>query len=317
MLESAANDSTRVRRSRDASIFQASERIATRRKPSHALRVQAPEPADAARSYLDLPSGRLAYTDEGEGVPVVCLHGLISGAGDFSALRQALLRSGMRCILVDLPGYGGSSPPAVARIEHIADIVGQGIAALGLKRPVLVGHSFGAVIAYTLAGRKPELVDRLFLIASPGFQIHRSLRRSGWLLEIARLGHLPGMLPVIGRILAEGFRRVGFQPQLASSTTIAALDVLRNFDFGIQARTWAEIDTPTGVAFALDDPIIENEIQQSFSRRVSPGPRLVFPNGGHSVHRAHASEIAVAIADWTKSAHSAPNGVVAGPQVSA
>jgi lipase len=103
----------------------------------------------------------LALAEWGEpGAPrVVCLHGVTSHGRHFARLAEAL--PGHRVLAPDLLGHGSSpyEPPwdLGRHIEQVVETVGGQPAAL-------VGHSFGARIAFEIAARAPKLVPRLVLL---------------------------------------------------------------------------------------------------------------------------------------------------------
>ncbi|CAM3867785.1 alpha/beta hydrolase [Rahnella bruchi] len=79
----------------------------------------------------------------------------------------ARLRDTFRCITLDARGAGGSDAPAKGyRVQDHADDVRGVIAALGLKRYVLVGHSMGGKAAQLLASERPLGLEGLVLVAS-------------------------------------------------------------------------------------------------------------------------------------------------------
>lgn len=92
----------------------------------------------------------IAYHDEGEGRPLVFLHGLMANA-EFFEPQRALAREGFRVIRVDLRGHGrtasGEPPPDLGRLA--AD-VGELAQALGLKGAVAIGWSLGASVVWRL-----------------------------------------------------------------------------------------------------------------------------------------------------------------------
>lgn len=81
------------------------------------------------------------------------------------------------CYAPDLPGWGLSSIGPSASLEHYASAIAQLIDRLGLSDVTVVGHDWGAAIAYGLALEHPELVRRLITVNfSPGrFQIWRAV----------------------------------------------------------------------------------------------------------------------------------------------
>jgi len=95
----------------------------------------------------------LAHDDLGTGTPVVFLHGLGSDRRRWDPIRR-LLPDDVRCVCVDLPGHGdspGERPNAVSAVGAVHELVD----ALGLERPVVVGHSLGAIVALLCAATFP------------------------------------------------------------------------------------------------------------------------------------------------------------------
>jgi pimeloyl-ACP methyl ester carboxylesterase len=104
------------------------------------------------RQFTASDGERIAYSDEGEGRPLVLLHGLMANSGFFE--RQAELAESFRLVAVDLRGHGrspaGSEPPTIRRLA--AD-VSELAEALELEGAVGVGWSLGAAVLWrVLAG---------------------------------------------------------------------------------------------------------------------------------------------------------------------
>ncbi len=107
------------------------------------------------------------YLEGGEGEPLVFLH----GAGGLTAEDPvlALLARSHRVFAPYLPGYGETEDVIALRdmldyTLHSWDVVGG----LGLKAPILVGHSMGGMIAAEMAAVAPNDVSRLVLVAPAG-----------------------------------------------------------------------------------------------------------------------------------------------------
>ncbi len=149
----------------------------------------------AIQSFDDLPypfptqkvkleSGEeIAYFDEGEGKPLIFIHGLGSYA---PAWKQNIseLRKNYRCIAVDLPGYGKSSKGRYeASMTYYATVIRDFAERLGLEQPALVGHSMGGQIAMTAALSYPEMVSSLILVAPAGFETFHKGEKE-WFREV-------------------------------------------------------------------------------------------------------------------------------------
>lgn len=108
-----------------------------------------------AAVWLPRAGLQLAVSREGSGVPLVCLHAIGHGGGDFAALSAAL-REQYEVIRIDWPGQGRSPPdrqPAsaaryAALLEELLDV-------LRIENPVLLGNSIGGAVALLLAARRP------------------------------------------------------------------------------------------------------------------------------------------------------------------
>ena len=95
-----------------------------------------------------------------QGAPrVLCLHGVTSHGRHFAKLAEAL--PGFHVVAPDLLGHGSSpyEPPwsIAAHLDAIVETVGE-------TYEVILGHSFGARLAFELVARTPELVTRLVLL---------------------------------------------------------------------------------------------------------------------------------------------------------
>jgi pimeloyl-ACP methyl ester carboxylesterase len=101
----------------------------------------------------------------GDGTPVVLLHGLASNARIWDGVAQRLAGAGMRVIALDQRGHGESEQPAGGYdFATVCRDLAAALDALGLQRPVLVGHSWGANVALQYAAERAEAVAGLVLV---------------------------------------------------------------------------------------------------------------------------------------------------------
>lgn len=139
----------------------------------------------------------MAYVDEGQGRPVVLVHGNPTWSFYWRRLLAALPPLGLRVIAPDHVGMGRSAkPPADAYPytlrRRVADL-GELLDRLGLDEPVsLVVHDWGGAIALSWAAEHPERVDRLVLLNTGAFPLPPG-KTVPWTLRAARL-------PVLGEL---------------------------------------------------------------------------------------------------------------------
>ena len=105
----------------------------------------------------------LHFLDEGEGAPVLMLHGFPDSSRAWRHQIPALTAAGFRCIVPDLRGFGETEAPtdvsayAIPEIER--DLIGL-LDHLGLDRVELVAHDWGAALGWYFTGLNPERVER-------------------------------------------------------------------------------------------------------------------------------------------------------------
>ncbi|XVQ16184.1 alpha/beta fold hydrolase [Spirillospora sp. CA-255316] len=121
-------------------------------------------PTGLTRRHAESGTHRVASLDEGDGPPVLLLHGCPFSA--FVWRRVVLeLRGRFRCVATDLLGLGDTetAPDADLRLPVRLDAVLTLLDHLGLDRAAVVGHDQGGAIAQMLAAHRPERVTALVL----------------------------------------------------------------------------------------------------------------------------------------------------------
>lgn len=139
---------------------------------------------------------RLHYrlTGPEDAPPVLLIHGNTVEGADFEASGLlARLAQSHRVLVVDRPGFGHSDRPRRldATPARQGELLLRAAEALGIARPVLVGHSMGTQVALAMALRAPEAVAGLILVGGYYFP---TLRADRWMA-------MPAALPVLGDVL--------------------------------------------------------------------------------------------------------------------
>jgi pimeloyl-ACP methyl ester carboxylesterase len=152
------------------------------------------------KRHAQVGDAQVAYLDEGEGPPVLLLHGC-----PFSAFvwRQVIieLRTRFRCLAPDLLGLGDTETPAGAD-WHLpaqqAAVLGL-LDELGLDQVAVIGHDHGGAIAQLIAAHHPERVSALVLADAEAYQNWPSAEE----LPFVRATQLP----LAGRLLLWAWSR--------------------------------------------------------------------------------------------------------------
>lgn len=139
---------------------------------------------------------RLHYTRTGGGKPpLVLAHGFSDDGLCWTPLVQAL-EADYDCVMFDARGHGRSEGPAEGYgSAPMAVDLREAIAALGLQRPAVLGHSMGAATALMLAGTAPDVPGAILLEDPPAFWVARQPPADGqdrmasmrnWIVELKR-----------------------------------------------------------------------------------------------------------------------------------
>ena len=148
-----------------------------------------------AGRFLDVNGVRLHYVERGSGEPLVLLHGNGSMIQDFESSGLIdLAAKDYRVIIFDRPGFGHSDRPrnVVWTPDAQAELIKEALERLDARNAIVLGHSWGASVAVTLALKYPDLVRGLVLASGYYYPTARP--------DVVAMG--APALPLIGDILS-------------------------------------------------------------------------------------------------------------------
>jgi pimeloyl-ACP methyl ester carboxylesterase len=119
-------------------------------------------------SRVDVDGVGIEYQVTGQGRPVVLLHGFPDSGRLWRHQVPGLAGAGFQVIVPDLRGYGRSGKPEAVDAYSLPLLAGDVLAILadlGIARAHLVGHDWGAALAWTIATLAPDNVDHLAVLS--------------------------------------------------------------------------------------------------------------------------------------------------------
>ena len=210
----------------------------------------------------------VSYEAVGEGEPVVLVHGL-SGSTRWWSRNISDLAERYRIYLVDLPGFGKMR--RVRRRFVLAETtswLSEWMAAVGLERAHLVGHSMGGYVCLRLAARRPEAVRRLVLVAPAGMPTGRSMvGHLGPLLGAVRYAK-PSFLPVLVRDAL----RMGPATLWRAARDLLAEDVREDL---------RRVEAPTLLVWGRRDPLIPPAVGYLLREEITDSRLVVLERAAH------------------------------------
>ena len=173
------------------------------------------------------------YWMEGEGSPVILLHGLSNSIEDWLLNFPALARE-HQVVAPDLIGHGRTDKPRSVgyQMQDFARFVRDFMDALGIQSAHLVGHSLGGAISLTAARNYPDRVRKLVLIDSAGLARECSI--------VLRLLSLPGLGELLGAMSMQGdlAKRIAMQRKSWPDPEIVPDEMIKR---KYEATLWQDI----------------------------------------------------------------------------
>lgn len=285
-----------------------------------AARARTPAKSRTARPrgrFVEVDGVRIHYIPRGKGRPVVLIHGNGTMAEDFvvSGLVDRLAAQ-YRVIAIDRPGFGRTERPRTRLWTPSAQahLIGRALDRLRVRRPVIVGHSWGALVALALAVGGRDLRG-LVLLAGYFYPTTRADTIASAPLAVPGLGDAMRYTasPVVGRMIAQQFIARAFQPrpvparfrarypfELASSPehlrAIAEDAALLPAGAAELQRRYARLTLPVVImAGEADHVIAANEQSRRLHRDIAGSRIEIVPKAGHMIHYAARGRIGRAV----------------------
>lgn len=247
---------------------------------------------------------------------IVMIHGF---RGTHHGLQNIIDRlPEYRIIIPDLPGFGDSTPMNQPHtVAGYAAFISQFIAKLGLQRPVLLGHSFGSIVAAHIAAHQPKFISKLILInpiadnpdsgsrkfTTQGIKVyywlgHHLPKKLGEGLLRSRLIVL-GSSKVMTKTHDETLQKKIHAAHLRHFSSFSDRRILHEvFKTSISAnvmRYAPKITLPTLLIAGSIDDIAPLSSQYALRQQLPHSTLVVIDNVGHLIHHEAPAEAAAAI----------------------
>lgn len=133
------------------------------------------EYANAYSKFIEIDGMQVHYRIEGEGFPIVLLHGTASSLHTWDAWTTELTKT-HKVIRMDLPAFGltGSNNSADYAIKSYTNFLHQFLEKVKVDKFHLTGNSLGGNIAWNYAAEYPEKVEKLILVDASGLPTNKS-----------------------------------------------------------------------------------------------------------------------------------------------
>ena len=266
--------------------------------------------------YREVDGLRVAHIDEGEGAPVIFMHGEPTWSYLWRKVIPPVRDAGFRCIAPDLVGFGASDKPTdidwYTYDRHVA-IAATLLDDLDLRAATIVVHDWGGPIGLRLAVEHPERIERLVILDTGLFTGHQRMTEAWQAFRdfVERTEDLPVGFLVRGACKNDPGDEViaaydAPYPTVASKAGARAFPLLipRSPDApGAAAgqrvqEALREDRRPTLMLWADSDPVIPPEVGERFAAAIGRPPPTPIADASHFLQEDQGPLIGSLIADW-------------------
>jgi pimeloyl-ACP methyl ester carboxylesterase len=266
--------------------------------------------------FITVHGVRLHYVERGTGSALVLLHGNGSMIEDFESSGLIdLAAKKYRVIAFDRPGFGHSDRPrsTVWTPEAQADLLNAALIKMGVSQPLILGHSWGTLVAVALALRHPRNIRALILASG---YYYPTARADVLVLSPPALPVIGDVLshtisPILGRLMWPLFLRKIFGPssvpkkfagfpeemamrpsQIRAAAAETALMIPAAFGF---RKIYGQLKMPVAIVAGREDRVSEAQQSEKLHRDIAHSTFRCISNKGHMVHQTATAEVMSAI----------------------
>jgi pimeloyl-ACP methyl ester carboxylesterase len=290
---------------------------------------------DIATRRIQANGFDFAVDEAGQGERLaLCLHGFPESRFSWRFQLPLLSQMGYRAWAPDLRGYGETEPKPQAvsayAIERLMEDVAALIDASGAKEVTLIGHDWGAGLAWTFAASRVRSLERLVVMNVPHPAVFAErLRRSprqmlrSWYMVFFQIPGLPERLNTArdARLIRQAFVGMAIDKSRFPAAVLDryALDAQRPGAMtgmvnwyraaarhpGKLAGPWPRIETPTLIVWGEADAALGLELLDGTERHVRDLTVRRLPGVSHWVQQEAPEAVNAILADWLNTARPA------------
>lgn len=251
---------------------------------------------------------RLHYVSAGEGPLVLFLHGFPDFWYSWRNQLGPIAKAGFRAVALDLRGYNLSDKPAEVAaygVTRVAKDVAEVIESFGVEKAHVVGHDWGAGIAWAFAMGHAELLDRLAVLNGPhplammnGMKDPVQLARS-WYMFFFQLPWLPEQVAQLDgyKLLLDSFVHISreelaaYKASYTPESLHAMLGYYRAMFRPSLAPKLVSVDAPVLSIWGVDDPHLGVSMATPPAAKVPHATTELVKNATHWVHHEQPERV--------------------------
>ncbi|MEM8847900.1 MAG: alpha/beta hydrolase [Bacteroidota bacterium] len=240
--------------------------------------------------------GKFNYIEQGEGKPIIILHGLMGGLSNFQGVSEHFPSKGYQVLIPELPIY--DMPMLKTTVKNFAKFLEEFIEFKGLKDVILLGNSLGGHIGLLHTKLYPEMVKALVITGSSGLYekaMGDGYPRRGDYDFIKQKAEDVFYDPKVAtkEIVDEVFATVNDRMKLVKTLAIAKSAIRHNM-----SKDLPKMKTPTCIIWGENDTVTPPEVAVEFHELLPDSDLFWIEKCGHAPMMEHPDEFNTILETW-------------------
>lgn len=243
-----------------------------------------------------IKEGKFSYIEQGEGTPIIVLHGLMGGLSNFEAMASFFSKMNYKIVIPELPLF--SMPLLTTSVKTLAKFLQKFIKHKKFDKVILLGNSLGGHVGLLYAKLHPQQVKALVLTGSSG--LYESAMGDGY----PRRGDYDFIKkkceevfydPAVAtkEIVDEVFVNVNDRMKLIKTLAIAKSAIRHNM-----AKDLPKITIPTCLIWGKNDSVTPPKVAEEFNELLPNSDLYWIDKCGHAPMMEHPDEFNEILKEW-------------------
>lgn len=243
-----------------------------------------------------ITEGKFTYLEQGEGTPIIILHGLMGGLSNFDAVTTFFSQNGYKVVIPELPVY--TMPVLKTGVKSFANYLNEFIEMKGFDQVILLGNSMGGHIGLYHTKIAPERVKALVITGSSGLYesaMGESYPKRGDYEYIKNKteGVFYNKEIATKEIVDEVYDTVNDRNKLVKTLAMAKSAIRHNM-----AQDLPEMHTPTCIIWGKQDGVTPPEVAEDFNKLLPDSDLFWIDECGHAAMMEQPEEFNKVLLAW-------------------
>jgi pimeloyl-ACP methyl ester carboxylesterase len=245
-----------------------------------------------------ITEGKFSYVEEGEGQPIIILHGLMGGLSNFEGVLNYFSKRGYKVLIPELPIY--TLPLLKTNVKNLSKYLKDFMAFKKINKAILIGNSLGGHIGLYFTKLNLKNVAGLVLAGSSGLyekSLGDTYPKRGDYEYIKKKAEEVFYDPKVAskEMIDEVYASVNDRHKVIRTLAIAKSAIRHNM-----AKDLPDMNIPACVIWGKNDPVTPPEVAVDFQRLLPDADLFWVEKCGHAPMMEHPEEFNQILESWLK-----------------